>query len=109
MKKYFGEFTDRESLSAFIGYGNDPLPTDFPTDDEILWAAYETPCYEGYAMVVFKRDDKLYEVNGSHCSCMGLEGQWSPEETTWEALKMRTFDYGAEANHHLGALIVANT
>jgi hypothetical protein len=30
---------------------------------------------------------------GIVCSCYGLEGQWEPEETTWEALAMREF-YG---------------
>lgn len=35
---------------------------------------------------LFRKDDKLYEVNGSHCSCYGFEGQWTPEETTLVAL-----------------------
>ncbi|GAB3763664.1 hypothetical protein GCM10028796_17570 [Ramlibacter monticola] len=56
---------------------------------EILLASYGTPSYEGYAFVLFRRDGKLYEVNGSHCSCYGLEGQWEPEETTIEALRHR--------------------
>jgi hypothetical protein len=56
---------------------------------EILLASYGTPSYKGYAFVLFRRDGKLYEVNGSHCSCYGLEGQWDPEETTVEALLHR--------------------
>lgn len=32
------------------------------------------------AFVVFRRGGRLYEVNGSHCSCYGFEGQWEPEE-----------------------------
>jgi len=36
--------------------------------------------------VLFKRGGKLYDVNGSHCSCFGLEDQWLPEETTVAAL-----------------------
>lgn len=56
---------------------------------EILLASYGTPAYEGYAFVLFHRDGKLFEVNGSHCSCFGLEGQWDPEETTTEALRHR--------------------
>ncbi len=56
---------------------------------EILLASYGTPSYEGYAFVLFRRDGKLWEVNGSHCSCYGLEGQWEPEETTVEALRHR--------------------
>lgn len=55
----------------------------------ILLASYEYECYEGSAFVLFERDGKLYEVNGSHCSCYGLEGQWEPEETTSEALLNR--------------------
>lgn len=58
-------------------------------DAEILLASYGTPSYEGYAFVLFRRDGKLYEVNGSHCSCYGLEGQWAPEEATVEALRHR--------------------
>jgi hypothetical protein len=56
---------------------------------EILLASYGTPGYEGYAFVLFRRDGKLYEVNGSHCSCFGLEDQWRPEETTVGALRHR--------------------
>jgi hypothetical protein len=57
-------------------------------DCEILFAAYEGD-YECEALVVFRRNNKLYEVNGLHCSCYGLEGQWEPEETTAEALRHR--------------------
>jgi hypothetical protein len=55
----------------------------------VLLASYGTPSYEGYAFVLFERDGKLYEVDGSHCSCYGLEGQWEPEETNVEALLHR--------------------
>ncbi len=30
-----------------------------------------------------KQTGTLYENHGSHCSCYGFEGQWSPEETTF--------------------------
>ena len=60
---------------------------------EILLASYGTPAYEGYAFVLFRKGGVLYEVNGSHCSCYGLEGQWEPEETTVEALRHR-LDHG---------------
>jgi len=55
----------------------------------ILFASYGTDNYSGDAFVLFERDGKLYEVNGSHCSCFGLEGQFEPEETTLKALEMR--------------------
>src|ERR1700674_1289311 len=47
--------------------------------------------YCGSSIVIYQKDGKLYEVNGSHCSCNGLEECWSPEETSWEALSMRKF------------------
>src|ERR1700756_4478230 len=60
-----------------------------PKKSEVLFASYGGGSYEGDALVIFKHDGKLYEVNGSHCSCYGLEGQWKPEETSVEALAMR--------------------
>ena len=42
--------------------------------------------------MLFRKDGKLYEVNGSHCSCYALEGQWEPEETTVEALRHRVIN-----------------
>lgn len=59
-----------------------------------MFAAYENESYEGYALVIFSKEGKLYEVNGSHCSCYGLEDQWSPEETSLDALRMRKYSYG---------------
>lgn len=58
---------------------------------EVLYASYELPDYEGDAFVVFRKDGQLYEVNGGHCSCYGLEEQWQPEETSVEAIMMRSF------------------
>lgn len=60
---------------------------------ELLLASYGTPEYEGYAFVLFRREGKLFEVNGAHCSCYGLEGQWEPEETSIAALLHR-LDHG---------------
>lgn len=62
------------------------------TDEDILIAIYALGDYEGSAFILFKKDGKLFEVNGGHCSCYGLEGQWEPEETTIEAIEMRNED-----------------
>lgn len=88
--KYFGEFVDREDVINAFGEKDNQ---EFPTEDELLIASYETPDYEGYAFVLYTRDGKLYEVNASHCSCFGLEDGWSPEETSWKALLMRRVGY----------------
>lgn len=66
----------------------------------LAWYGYGDYC--GSSFVLFEKDGKLYEVNGSHCSCYGLEGQWEPEETSWEALGMRDLtgsDGGAQEAH----------
>ncbi|MES2382639.1 MAG: hypothetical protein V4538_16440 [Bacteroidota bacterium] len=55
----------------------------------ILFASYGEDNYSGDAFVLFEQDGNLYEVNGSHCSCHGLEGQFTKEETTIEALNHR--------------------
>jgi hypothetical protein len=56
---------------------------------EILFAAYDEGDYCGSAFVLIHIDGKLYEVNGDHFSCYGLEGQWDPEETSIKVLKHR--------------------
>jgi hypothetical protein len=55
----------------------------------ILFASYGTDNYCGGAFVLFESNGVLYEVNGSHCSCFGLEGQWEPEVVSLEELKHR--------------------
>lgn len=52
---------------------------------EIVAAQYDLGDYEGSALVVFVKNDILYEVHGSHCSCYGLEDQWEPEEMSLRA------------------------
>lgn len=56
--------------------------------EHLIFGAYETPSYDGYAIVIFWAKDKYWLVEGSHCSCHGLEGQWQPEPyETAELLK----------------------
>lgn len=105
MKKYFDDWESRDDVALSFGIEHDVPLADVPTDDAIRFAVYGYEDYSGSALVVFERDGKLYEVNGSHCSCDGLEGQWEPEETTWAALAMREM-YGVsrEAGAALHAL-----
>jgi hypothetical protein len=57
---------------------------------DILLAVYATESYEGSSWVVFRSaDGTLFEVNGGHCSCNGLEGQWEPEATTAADIRFR--------------------
>lgn len=84
---YLYDFNDREDVEREFGnYGDLDL-----SYADILLASYTYEDYSGSAFVLFKdiRDGKLYEVNGSHCSCYGLEGQWEPEETDIASLRHR--------------------
>lgn len=78
------------------------VKSDFCIDDsklsgaEIILASYTYEDYNGSAFVLFRKDGKLFEVNGGHCSCYGLEDQWDPEETTAEALLSRIHSYEFE-------------
>lgn len=56
---------------------------------KILFATYTYRNYSGYAFVLFSKNGKLYEVNGSHCSCYGLEGEWEPEKASLKELENR--------------------
>ena len=68
---------------------------DFETnldDVNILFASYNCANYTGDAFVLFEKDGELFEVNGAHCSCYGLEGQWEPQETNIKALTYRLYE-----------------
>lgn len=81
--KYSGDFKDyRSMIDQWSG-------ADAITDDEVICADYDCLPYEGYAKCFFVRGGKLFEVHDSHCSCCGLK-QWEPEETSFEAVLMRT-------------------
>lgn len=86
MSIYVEEFKNNSDILE--RYGADPTALE---GANVLLAWYGYGSYCGSSLVIFERDGKLYEVNGSHCSCYGLEGQWLPEETSWEALSMRNY------------------
>lgn len=94
MAKYLNDWSES---------GEDGMLSDFGITKEaiagatILIASYTYEDYSGSAYVLFRRDGKLFEVFGSHCSCYGLSesgigdggSQWEPEETTVEAITHR--------------------
>lgn len=73
----------------------------------IVFHEYTYGYFSGNAFTLFTKNGKLYESNGSHCSCYGLDGQWSEEETTVEAIMFRidrgNFD-GVDKRRLLAAL-----
>lgn len=97
--KYFGDWSDHASMlrdfargewnSAKRDYDSREIP-DFPTDEEVLFATYDTGEYEGQAHIFYMRDGKLYETSAGHCSCNGLEDNFTTgSEVTWKALDLR--------------------
>ncbi len=94
---YRTDYTPRESVFADFScfYHDDGTDKKAKFDHvEILVASYTYEDYSGNAFVLFRdtRDGLLYEVNGGHCSCFGLEGQWEPEATSVDALRHRVKD-----------------
>ena len=59
---------------------------------EIVFAYYTYEVYSGEELVILRdpKDGTFYEVNGCHCSCAGLEGQWEMEETTMDVMMKRS-------------------
>jgi hypothetical protein len=93
MSAYLQNFKNKKSIE-------EAYECTLPKGIKILLAWYGYGSYCGSSLVIYEFDGKLYEVNASHCSCNGLEGQWVPEETTLAALKMRNYgnsdDYYSE-------------
>lgn len=91
MEKYNDLFSSDEDIENQFQLDSGYLVAN---DLETLYAEYNYEDYSGSAFLLFKntKTNVLYEVNGGHCSCFGLEGQFQLEETNFEALVMRT-DY----------------
>ena len=74
--KYYGYCEGRDNLITEFEPEN---VEEFPTEEEILFACLECESYDGYAVILFKRDNQLYMVEGSDSSFYGFEGQWKPD------------------------------
>lgn len=106
MSMYLGEFNNQGDVENNFNCGS-------LDNCNILFASYELGDYCGDAFVLFVENGTLYEVNASHCSCYGLEDQWTPEETMFNALQHRILNgnldslfggYGGEILAQLTAL-----
>lgn len=82
MSIYAGDFNNQSDLEHQFQCGS--LDNCY-----IIFASYEIGDYCGNASVLFIENNRLYEINASHCSCYGLEGQWEPEETFFSTLQHR--------------------
>jgi hypothetical protein len=98
---YLEQFdTDESIINAFQA---EPNALDGAA---VLVAWYGLGDYEGSAFVLFLKDDTLYEVNGAHCSCYGLENQWEPEVTSTAALRKREWYSSCEGHEDMQARLM---
>lgn len=81
---YIGIFENTSDIESEYDLAEGSLSNIF-----VLLAYYDYIDYSGESFVLFEKDNKLFEVNGGHCSCHGLEGQWDPEETSISELRHR--------------------
>jgi hypothetical protein len=86
----FWENENQDRILSDFGLSKEELKNIVDSGTQILFAWYDEPYeYNGFAFVLFSKDNELYTVEGCHCSCYGLEGQWEPIPTTIDALKYR--------------------
>lgn len=77
-----GQFGPEDRSDYYEDDEEKPAPPVNPVPEvepEYVYAHYWTGSYEGSALVVYKQGDQWFSVNASHCSCYGLEDQWTPE------------------------------
>lgn len=77
--EYKGNFDSWESVVR--NFKGSFLKKDLPT--EVLYANYDTPPYEGEALVIWRKGRKYYLLHGSHCSCYGQEARVGSCQWRW--------------------------
>lgn len=87
MQVYFDQFDSVEDVLSEFSITKGDLK-----GCEVVFAYYTYEDYSGDALVILRdpKDGTFYEVNGGHCSCYGLEGQWEMEETTLDVMLQRS-------------------
>ena len=76
---FYGNFTNETDVCREFGIKAVP--------GMLLYAHYEIGDYCGDAAVIYVSDGKVYVVEGSHCSCNGLDECWDPTEMPLAALR----------------------
>lgn len=76
-----------DQQDAYCQYQN-TYDAKIPDNLIIFYSYYQYEDYSGYGHLVGydTETDEFFYNSGSHCSCYGLEDQWSPEEYTYEQL-----------------------
>jgi hypothetical protein len=94
----------RKEKNVFVdGWTWDQITNEFGVtkkQPDQVFAAYDIDGYEGSALVIWKEGKKYFVVEGSHCSCYGLEDQWEPtEHAKVEIEKFLGAGYGSWHRH----------
>lgn len=87
MQVFFDQFDKVEDVLSEFSINKEDLK-----GCEVVFAYYTYEDYSGDALVILRdpHSGVFYEVNGGHCSCYGLEGQWDMEETTLDVMLQRS-------------------
>lgn len=95
----------QENWSSWADVVRD-FQVEVPEPEEVLVAWYGYESFEGSAVVVYRNGNMFYVVEGSHCSCYGLEDNWNPEAFEGSALihdyltvKVKNDDWNYERNN----------
>ena len=78
--RYHGYFADWDDVVSEFG-------CDEKEPDEVIFAIYNYHCYDGDAIVIYRNRQQYFIVEGCHCSCHGLEGQWYAKTYNKKELK----------------------
>ena len=83
------------------------LPSGERKGLEIIFGIYEIDGYDGSATVFFYDSNvgKYYETYGGHCSCYGLEDQWSANEICLKELETRLKNNDFFGSYQLAAAL----
>ena len=87
MQVFFDQFDKVEDVLSEFSITKEDLK-----GCDVVFAYYTCESYSGDALVILRdpHSGVFYEVNGGHCSCYGLEGQWDMEETTLDVMLQRS-------------------
>lgn len=81
------DYSGMNSLDDIQEKLREDVASEFDIDKSILQDVEFLICYmsvgswgcDSSSFYIGKRGNQVFEVNGSHCSCYGFEGQWDEE------------------------------
>lgn len=84
------DWTNQTNLLETLSREFDHQINERNPETEILVASYVREDWSGQAIVIYREGGELFIVEGSHCSCYGLEDQWNPDRIDLAYIDYRT-------------------